>query len=183
MSTAGPRKTRIWNGIEPRFRMRSEELNRSADYTDYADFGLRLNLLVNNKLILGRRIPFLSRTAAAPQNELCVIRLRKATRLSSPNVLRRDRFCNLGFFRFFSFPLVPALRDVPRFIYHQDTENKERELLLILLYKFLLTLCPPCLCGEYPLLPSLLRLVPGVQILLHEISSSLSRQIPVHQLP
>src|SRR5260221_664756 len=74
MSTAGPRKTRIWNGIGPRFRMRSEELNRSAD-----------------------------------------------------------------------------------------------------LYKFLLTLCPPCLCGEYPLLPSLLRLVPGSQILLHEICSLLWR--------
>src|SRR5260370_42507715 len=81
MSTAGPRKTRIWNGIGPRFRMRSEELNRSAD-----------------------------------------------------------------------------------------------------LYKFLLTLCPPCLCGEYPLLPSLLRLVPGSQILLHEICSLLWRVSAVQNL-
>src|SRR5260370_1188466 len=74
------------------------------------------------------------------------------------------------------------LPDVPRFIYDQDTENKERELLLILLDKFLLTLCPPCLCGEYPLLPSLLWLVPGGQILLHEICSLLWRESAVQHL-
>jgi hypothetical protein len=62
------------------------------------------------------------------------------------------------------------------------TQSMRRGPLLILLYKFFLTLCPPCLWGEYSLLPSLLRLIPGGQILLYEICGLLRGKGAVQHL-
>ena len=39
----------------------ARKTERSADYTDYADFGRRVNLLLNNKIILGLQTHLVSR--------------------------------------------------------------------------------------------------------------------------